>query len=151
MKEQGYSRAESRLLPGRLALALLAVSYLILITYAYTSSGLCFYNWSDQWWAAALLALSALGLLSDKWWGKMAAIAISGLMIYRFCHAALKVHRVLPLTPDEEAMWMTPDVWWGLILRSPDSYIPLALATTILTYSVISLVTKVTRSRLMLP
>ncbi len=148
MKELGRSPFR-RFLNSRLVPVVLASGYLLSVPFGF--AGLCFYNWAAEWWAGVTLLVASLGLLLGRWWSNLVAIAASAPVIYRFCYAALKVHRVLPLRPDEEAEWLAPDVWWGFILRSPESYIPLALATFILIYAGVRLGMQVSGRRFMLP
>lgn len=138
-----------RLLNLRLIPVVLASAYLI--SGPLGSAGLCFYNWAADWWAGLALLLATVGLWLGGRWGPLVAVAASYPIIYRFCYALLKVHRVLPMRPQQDAEWLTPAMWWGHILGSPESYIPLALAAGIFIFAGAGLVKRASRRQPLLP
>ena len=133
----------------RLIPVVLASAYLVSVPLGF--AGLCFYNWAAEWWAGLALLLASVGLWLGGRWGYLVAAAASSSIIYRFCYAALKVHHVLPVRPEEDAEWLAPGMWWGYILRLPESYLPLALAMVVFTCAAYGLMKRVLRRRPMLP
>jgi hypothetical protein len=114
--------------------------------------GLCFYNWKDALGFAFVLLIAAFALWLSKWWSYIIAATLATPIVYNFGYAVLKVHRFLPLSPEEEERWPSPADWREIFFwNHPEELMQIVLAGIILCYSLFCLWRYIFRKRSMLP
>jgi hypothetical protein len=113
---------------------------------------LCFYNWKGALGFAFVLLIAAFALWLSKWWSYLVAVMLVAPVIYNFGYETLKVHRFLPLTPEEEEMWPSPAVWLDIFFwNHPEELVQIILAGLIFCYAMFCLWRYVFGKRTVLP
>jgi len=112
---------------------------------------LCFYNWKYQLWFAFLLLVAASALWLKKWWSYLAAVFLSGAMVYGFVYGAFKVFGVIAKSPEEAEMWGTHEDWWGFMANHPEEPLQILLAAVIFGFAMFYLIGLLRRRRPTLP